>query len=366
MPCDGRAFFGQCHAITSPDCRRFYVRFTQTDGPAPSAALPQWDQVCVPDFDWTVLLVIPHAWTGPGDPWDDAERTLPLDSHWTEANACRWQSDPAEVLSALCTHIGLAPADQRIFISYARSETSPLADQLFSELTKRGFDVFLDRCSVPVGVKFQERLMQDLDDKAVVVLLHSESVAKRSSHWVEKELTRVTQYRHGLIALQFPDSSGQMIPIRRDCYPDTHVTIQPTDLNPDGSLSCPSLYNVLARISETHTLALFRRRTALLNNLVTELNSAGKNFRILPNKDIACGQPEFVFAISPRPPELNDYHGLHSRNNFASGATTGVCLTPTPSVLLNRQTTLRWLSQIALINHVDQESLRSFINSSIQ
>lgn len=58
-----------------------------------------------------------------------------------------------------------ASGESRLFISYVRRDTSAIADQLFGALTQEGFDVFLDRCSVPVGVPFQKRLMQDLCDK---------------------------------------------------------------------------------------------------------------------------------------------------------------------------------------------------------
>ena len=64
----------------------------------------------------------------------------------------------------------------RIFISYRRLETLPVALQLFDRLTHEGFDVFLDRFSIPPGYDFQRRLNQELEDKSMVILLESGSL----------------------------------------------------------------------------------------------------------------------------------------------------------------------------------------------
>ena len=53
-----------------------------------------------------------------------------------------------------------------------------IRDTISEYLTQEGFAVFVDRFSVPVGVDFQERLMQELTDRGMVLLLHSPSVRK--------------------------------------------------------------------------------------------------------------------------------------------------------------------------------------------
>lgn len=94
--------------------------------------------------------------------------TVKLPESIAHINAASWQ-EPGTIVAALLLEIlGLVEKERKLFISYKRSETSELAEQLHTELEKRRFDVFLDRFSVEPGVDFQRRLDEDLGDKAFV------------------------------------------------------------------------------------------------------------------------------------------------------------------------------------------------------
>ena len=155
---------------------------------------------------------------------------LPVE--WQGINASFWTRDPIESLWGVIQRAGLAPEESRIFISYVRRDTTAVADQLFAALTVEGFDVFLDRSSVPVGVQFQERLNQDLVDKAMVVFLNSPSVDQ--SRWVAEEIATIKTYRLGLLELRFPN-----VPERADIDPDFTRELTTADLVPTGPETRP-------------------------------------------------------------------------------------------------------------------------------
>ena len=364
MPCGGSAPAGGCHALRVADCRKIYVRISATGGAPGTYAGNFWDAAwgSRPDpATWHVIVALPARDAAGGDPWSATTAGFPPGVTWGAWNACRWRASATEVVPAVIASSGLAPAENRVFISYIRRETTALADQLFEALTERGFDVFLDRCSVPVGVRFQERLMQDLDDKAVVVLLHSAEVAKRSSPWVEQEIARIKQYRLGLVVLRIPDATGTAARLRQDLNADLVRDVTPGELEPDGTLVASACHDVIARVCEAHARGLVRRRRELVDALGAELVAAGKAFRMLPGGDIECGSQGIVVGVSPRPPELTDYCGLSLRAGLG-GSRTGACLTPAPLVLLERRAAVQWLGGVAAMEHLDQEGIGAFID----
>jgi len=367
MPCHGTGRTG-CHAVANSECLKLYVRISGTDSAVPHTAGRPWDDAWLNSqkHDWRVIHGVPLRDTNGGDPWNHAKAGFPSGSNWDQLNACRWQTSPTEIVPAVIAHAGLAPADQKVFISYIRQETAALADQLFEQLTQRGFDVFLDRCSVPVGVRFQERLMQELDDKAVVVLLHSAKMAAKGSYWVEQELARIKQYRLGLVVLGLPDGAGIQIPMRPDISPDDVFEVPRTSLEPSGELKTGAMPAVMQRICQTHSRGLYRRRLELLESLGAELVAAGKMFQVLPGGRLSCAGGQVVLGVSPRPPELIDFcqlDGLHTGST--SNGLRAACLTPAPLVVTERKAAISWLGNRTSIRHIDHENLTHFVRNEL-
>jgi hypothetical protein len=376
MPCRSTISSpASCHALSNPDCLKIYLRISQAGGSissyGPNAFDSVWMNPVINDGTWRILLAMPQA-TPVHDTWLLSKAMFPLGCHWDEWNACQWKGSPFEVIPSALALSGLTPEENRVFISYIRRETTDLADQVFERLTWAGFDVFLDRCSVPIGAKFQERLMQDIDDKAVVILLHSHGVAQKTSQWVEQEIARIKQYRLGLIVLRIPDplNAGSLPPLRPDIDPDSVLDLSAADLTSSGPMSEPmeltptALQTVLDLTREVHARALVRRRRELIDALGVELVAAKKNFQILPAGDIACGGAPTIATISPRPPDLEDYCDLHSRVSIGP-AKRGVCISPTPFVVLKRKAAIEWLGTLSHMEHIDQEGIRDFVKNKI-
>ena len=91
-----------------------------------------------------------------------------------------------------------------MFISYKRSESWPVAEQLWEELSQRGFDVFLDKFDIEVGADFQKRLVERLTEISFIVLL--ETPGAKESEWVRRELAHARDLNLGLLLLNWPST----------------------------------------------------------------------------------------------------------------------------------------------------------------
>ena len=84
--------------------------------------------------------------------------------------------DVGELCRPATRGFGAARGKRKIFISYARMDSSEIALQLRAAFTARWYTVFLDTVSIRPGAEFQDELMQELADSDVVVLLNSPSI----------------------------------------------------------------------------------------------------------------------------------------------------------------------------------------------
>ena len=119
-------------------------------------------------------------------------------------NALPWERGGGAAIGAIMRLLGLIERDRRLFLSYRRHETSSLALQLREHLSRRAFDVFVDRFSVPPAADFQQRIDVELSDKAFVLLL--ESPAAVGSRWVQHEVAYALSHGISLLALSLPDT----------------------------------------------------------------------------------------------------------------------------------------------------------------
>ncbi len=234
----------------------------------------------------TVMTALP-----PGtflDMFDDAI-TRQDPQHWLLAiNAARWQHHPAEVLASIMAVAEITSSASRVFISYRRLETQSLAVQLFDALTHEGFETFLDRFSIPVGLDFQRRLTQELEDKSMVVLLESRFL--KDSKWTQHEVDFVKQYRLGLATLRMPDvresdrlpsaTIGRQLDLQASDFVRAPQLVPKAD-DPNTSmfewpeLRRDALERVVGEIKRAHADALFQRRYRLRDDLRIALRKAG-------------------------------------------------------------------------------------------
>jgi len=361
MPCGGANGSGrlQCHAMETGSCRKILVRPSSSAGVAGSFPAPSSDQLWLgnaADPTWDVLPMMPQG----------AAVAANLPAQWQGINVCFWKTSPLEQLWAVLQWAGLAPEESRLFISYVRRDTTVIADQLFEALTDIGYDVFLDRCSVPVAVQFQERLMQDLCDKAMVVLLNSPNVV--NSHWVGEEIAIIKTYRLGLLELRLPKVAA-----RQDIDPDFVRELKSSDLvsagvnYPKGAkkLKKAALQEVVQTIKDTHGRALHRRRYELIDNFAAALAAAGKSALAGIDGSFlfnSAGGNETMVGLAARPPELADFCSLHQRGAISSRR-SGWLVSPAPFFQARRQNQVAWLGGLSNIQHADEAQMLKLVTT---
>lgn len=106
------------------------------------------------------------------------------------------------IVSCILEGFGLLRASRKLFISYKRDESSSIAIQLFEQLEKNGFDVFLDTHSIRPGEQFQDELWHRMTDSDVIVVLNTPNFLK--SNWCEEELAEANSKSIGILQLIWP------------------------------------------------------------------------------------------------------------------------------------------------------------------
>ena len=213
-----------------------------------------------------------------------------------------WNSNISEVIPVICSVVGISDEDNRIFISYKRTDTAALAEQLFTRLHKEGFEVFLDRFSIDPGVNFQNRLYQELADKAMVVFLESPTFL--TSKWIQLEIDFAKQYKLGYLAVNIA-GSPKILSVDDE-------NRRSVNLNIAAELDIPDLDDLIHDIKRQHTVALYRMRKYLSRNIEVALQRSGvaptvdsKGFITFRNQS---KNVNYRIWPSARPPRLNDYH----------------------------------------------------------
>lgn len=92
--------------------------------------------------------------------------------------------------------------ERRVFISYKRGDSGPVARQLYDALTARGYLTFLDDVSIPKGEEFQRELKWWLNDADVVMVLSTPGF--QSSRWCVEEISAAKSGGIGLLGVVWP------------------------------------------------------------------------------------------------------------------------------------------------------------------
>jgi hypothetical protein len=294
---------------------------------------------------------------------------LPDEHLLHRVNTASWSDSIAEVLPSVFARADVTSNFSRVFISYRRVETLPLALQLFDRLIKEGFDVFLDRFSIPPGYDFQSRLTQELEDKSMVVLLESRHL--KDSKWTQHEIDFAKRRQLGLLALQMPDVQDPLISIN----PDAREKLEPSDfarppLEDDRAkvkqwqtLNDKVLDRVVARIKKAHADALFRRRHHLRKDLVAVLGADARvqiSYTAVGPLNVVRGADNHVLWPTTRPPEVGDFRPIYGALRVHKDRSPGSCaiiVGPLAALEPNRQEQLKWLRDVSQCRAFDEGNL---------
>jgi len=255
----------------------------------------------------------------------DKLRLLPLvdnlDDYFTVTPDClhpingeKW-STAAEIAELVLRQVGLTDRDRRVFLSYRRKESTPVALQLFEKLHQAGYVVFLDYFSVDRGEVIQERIAQALEEMSFVLLLETKGSA--DSKWVaEEEIGYALNHRLGLMSLAWPEVKKS--PVFPMIPPDRREVIGGDELDVDQKLVATALDRVMLRIEREHADQLRARRERIVADVASLLQAQGTNpirlgahSLLLPAvKAQEVKTAETVVRVCPRPANYWDLYEL--------------------------------------------------------
>lgn len=192
--------------------------------------------------------------------------------------------------------LGLLRLTRRLFISYKRSESSAVAIQLFEQLEKAGFDVFLDTHSIRKSEPFQEELWHRLADTDVVVLLNTPGFLK--SEWTKEELARANAMSIGILQVVWPDHK-----LERDAEISIPIQLKDTDFgnkhfsDSKSYLTDDCVNLIISQAESLRARSLAARQDNIITEFVSSAKAAGVATDLHPQKFITFKKTDGSDAI---------------------------------------------------------------------
>jgi hypothetical protein len=252
-----------------------------------------------------------HTWVLPIMPAPPVGSTGTLPEPLRAQNIAFWYDSIEELALTALARAGVTSLDRQVFISYRRVDTEPMAQQVRVALEARNFGVFLDTVSVDPGINFQASLFEQLNDKSMVLMLHSSTFSK--SRWTMAEFTYVKEHDLSLLVLRQPSvltgdaleqqyRAGDVIQLAGDDLETVSPNTVPT-------LTQAALTAIVTQIIEQHDLEMVERLATLRQRTLDALQAHQVKHResiygasILAESD-AGGRTYRLFPAS-RPPGL--------------------------------------------------------------
>lgn len=338
--------------------------------------LPWFSQWESETHDAAVMTVLP---SGDFDSFFEPEIGNQDEHLLRRVNSNRWNKEIKEAAPGILARADITASVARVFISYRRLETLPIALQLFDRLTHEGFEVFLDRFSIPPGYDFQRRLRQELEDKSMVLLL--ESKRAKDSKWTQHEIDFVKRNRLGLYALQMPDVDPRealasvsfdafMVLKRDEDFSGTPRAVKDehgNSIDEWPELKSESLGRVVAEVKRAHSQALFRRRHRLRSDLVVELRKRGikTEYSAAGPLFAKSGDDEHLLWPITRPAEVEDFRTTHQAHRLrpnVSAKSFGIVIGPRAAQESDRLARLKWLEEVSECLSFDEGRLADFVD----
>lgn len=106
------------------------------------------------------------------------------------------------IVNAAFEELRLLRKVRRVFISYKRSDSAAVANQLYDVLSRHQFDVFLDTYSIRGAADFQAELHHRITDSDVLIQLNSPNFME--SDWCKEEISEANARRVGVLQVNWP------------------------------------------------------------------------------------------------------------------------------------------------------------------
>jgi len=194
-------------------------------------------------------------------------------------------SDIEKLVSCILEGLSLLRPSRRLFISYKRDESSTVAIQLFEQLEKNGFDVFLDTHSIRPGEPFQDELWHRMADTDVVVLLNTPGFL--NSNWTTQELAKANAMSIGILQLIWPSHK-----LERDAELCIPLQLNNSDFgnkifkNSTSYLTPNAVANIVNQVESLRARSLASRQDNIITEFISSSNRVGKKVDLQSEKFI--------------------------------------------------------------------------------
>lgn len=204
------------------------------------------------------------------------------------------EQDIPPLVNCILEGFSLLRSSRRVFISYKRSESSNIAIQLYEELEKSGFDVFLDTHSIRPGESFQEELWHRMTDSDIIVLLNTPSFLE--SHWTKEELAKANLHSIGIIQIVWPDS--KLIPEALICTP-IQLKIKDFIDSSNNKLIPDVVQKIIVSTETLRARTLAARQDNLTSEFISFAKQSNANVTLHPDKFISLHKCKDEYIIIP-------------------------------------------------------------------
>lgn len=194
-------------------------------------------------------------------------------------------NDIEKLVSCILEGLSLLRLSRRLFISYKRDESSTVAIQLFEQLEKNGFDVFLDTHSIRPGEPFQEELWHRMADTDVVVLLNTPGFL--NSNWTTQELAKANSMSIGILQVIWPSHK-----LERDAELSIPLQLNDSDFGngaykePTSYLTAEIISKIISQVESLRARSLASRQDNIITEFIASSIKVGKKVDLQSEKFI--------------------------------------------------------------------------------
>lgn len=315
-----------CMGYGEPDCRCLLIVVT---GSGPIASVTEQEMLAWKRGGPGVDIVLPVL---PGG----SNPSTVLGPKLDKTNVIFHHGHAEDTADTLIQQSGLGDAQRRLFISYRRTDTRELADQLFDSFSRAGYQVFLDRFSGTPGRLFPDELCEEIVDKGVVLVLESDGL--RNSPWTLTEVGFAFLFRIGLLALNVDSAPPLGLITSRDRHK--------VQLNSARVLDKSNLESVIRFVRSEYPRQMLARRLFLEALLRMGL----KKHYLIPQAagagifEVIGGGTKYIIGLAERAPSIKDVRRV------ATSAAKGSCrlvLGPHQFLAPERRRDFDWLLETA-------------------
>lgn len=220
------------------------------------------------------------------------------------------KDDIERLVSSILEGLSLLRLSRRLFISYKRDESTSVAIQLFEQLEKNGFDVFLDTHSIRPSEPFQEELWHRMADTDVVVMLNTPNFMK--SQWTTEELAKASALSIGVVQLVFPNHK-----LEREAELSIPYQLQETDFgnakytDSKSYLTDETVQKVVSLAESLRARSLGARQDNLISEFISFAQKQKVKVQLQPEKFITVTKKddtEIIIIPTVGIPQAFTYH----------------------------------------------------------